>query len=85
MNTNRIPAPVALTPTHNQRLARLARAAGCQPQELLDDVLKFGFSFVEQDIHETSKGIAEIEAGKGIPHGQVKAEANAIIFYHATK
>ena len=77
--------PITGAVSHKRRLTRLAQEAGCQPQDLLDDVLKFGFDFVEQDIRETSKGIAEIEAGKGIPHGQVMAEANAIIYHYATK
>ena len=68
-----------LSPTHKRQLARLAREAGCAPQDLLDDVLKFGFNFVERDVRESSRGIAEIEAGKGIPHGQVMVEAGAII------
>ena len=76
---------VVLTPAHKRRLARLAREAGCEPQDLLDDVLKFGFDFVEQDIRETGKGIAELEAGKGIPHGQVMIEARAVIERHARK
>ncbi|MSQ73512.1 MAG: hypothetical protein EXR27_19875 [Betaproteobacteria bacterium] len=39
---------VVLTPAHKRRLARHAREAGCEPQDLLDDVFKFGFDFVEQ-------------------------------------
>jgi len=66
-------------------LTRLAREAGCEPQDLLDDVFKFGFDFVERDIRETSKGIAEIEAGKGVPHGKVMTEARAILARHAEK
>ncbi len=76
---------VVLTPAHKRRLARLARAAGCEPQDLLDDVFKFGFDFVEQDIRETGKGIAELESGKGIAHGLVMVEARAVIERHARK
>ena len=68
---------ITLTPAHKRRLARLARAAGCAPQDLLDDVFKYGFEFVARDIRETGRGIAEIDAGKGIPHGKVMAEAKA--------
>ena len=74
-----------LTPGHKRRLARLAKEAGCAPQDLLDDVFKHGFDFVEQDIRETSNGLAELEAGQGIPHSQVMAEARAIIERHARK
>ena len=74
----------ALTPASSRRVNHLAKEAGCEPQDLLGDVLKFGIDFVEQDIRETITGIAEIEAGKGIPHGQVMAEARAIIERHAT-
>ena len=76
---------VVLTPAHKRRLARLARAAGCEPQDLLDDVFKFGFDCVEQDIRETGKGIAELESGKGIAHGLVMVEARAVIERHARK
>ena len=76
---------VVLTPAHKRRRARLARAAGCEPQDLLDDVFKFGFDFVEQDIRETGKGIAELESGKGIAHGLVMVEARAVIERHARK
>lgn len=76
---------VVLTSAHKRRLARLAREAGCEPQDLLDDVFKFGLDFVEQDIRETGKGIAELEAGKGISHGQVMIEARAVIERHARK
>ena len=34
---------------------------------------------------ETAKGIAEIDAGKGIPHGKVMAEARAVIERQARK
>ena len=74
-----------LTPGHQRSLAGLAKAAGCAPQARLDDVFKHGFDFVEQDIRETSKGLAELEAGQGIPHSQVMAEARAIIERHARK
>lgn len=70
---------VLLTPAHQRRLARLAKAAQCEPQALLDDVFKFGFDFVEQDIQETSKGLAEIAAGKGVAHAFVMADARATI------
>ena len=43
-------AAVTLTPAHMRRLNRLAKEAGCAPQDLLDDVFKFGIDFVEQDI-----------------------------------
>lgn len=76
---------VALTPAHKRRLARLARECGCEPQDLLDDVFRFGFDFVEQDIRESSTGIAELEAGQGVPHDQVMSEAKAIIVRHARR
>ena len=74
-----------LTPAHKRRLAKLAREAHCEPQDLLDDVFKFGFDFVEQDIRETSKGLADLEAGKGISHGQVVIDARAVIERHARR
>ncbi|MFM9972896.1 MAG: hypothetical protein ACKVQK_31355 [Burkholderiales bacterium] len=74
-----------LKPAHKRHLARLAREAGCQPQDLLNDVFKYGFDYVQQDVRETGKGIAEIEAGKGISHGQVMVEARAVIERYVRK
>lgn len=68
-----------LTPAHQRRLARLAHEAHCEPQDLLDDVFRFGCDFVEQDIRETSKAIAALDASKGIPHRRVMAESNAVV------
>ena len=75
-------AEVALTPTHKRRLARLARECGCETQNLLDDAFKFGFDVVEPDIRESSAGIAELEAGKGVPHDHVMSEARVVIARH---
>ena len=67
-----------LTPAHKRRLAKLAREAHCEPQDLLDDVFRFGFDFAEQDIREPVKGSADLEADKGLPHGRVMIEARAV-------
>jgi len=76
---------VELTSAHKRRLTRLAREAGCEPQDLLEDVFKFGFDFVEQDVRETSKGIAEIKRDAGVPHGSVMADALSLIERHARR
>lgn len=78
-------AEVALTPLHKRRLTRLARECACEPQDLLDDVLRFGFDFVEQDIRQSNAGIADLETGKGIPHERVMNEARAIIARHGRR
>ena len=75
-------ADVALTPVHKRRLARLARECACEPQHLLDEVFKFGFDFVEQDIRQSNAGIADLENEKGVPHEQVMNEARSIIARH---
>ena len=74
-----MPVSAALTPAHQRRLARLAKLAGCLPQELLDDVFKYGFEFVEEDIRETSFGLAQIEAGETVPHEEVMRNAKRIV------
>lgn len=78
-------AEVALTPVHKRRLARLARECACEPQDLLDDVFRFGFDFVERDIRESNASIADLEAGKGVPHEQVMNESRAIIARHGRR
>ena len=68
-----------LSPAHQRRLARLAKEAGCEPQALIDDVFRYGIDWVEADVRETRAGIAEGEAGLGVPDSEVRRCARKII------
>ena len=76
-------AAAALKPAQQRRLAKLAREADCEAQDLLDDVFRLGIDLAEQDARETSNGLAELAAGKTVPHGQVMRKTRAIIARHA--
>jgi predicted transcriptional regulator len=68
-----------LNPAHQRRLVRLAKEAGCEPQALMDDVFRFGIDWVETDVRETRTGVAEGEAGLGVPDVEVRRRARKII------
>ena len=68
-----------LSRSHQRRLVRLAKGAGCEPQALIDDVFRYGIDWVEIDVRETRAGIAEGEAGLGVPDPEVRRRARKII------
>lgn len=72
---------IALIPSqsHRRRLVRLAKEAGCEPQALRGDVFRYGIDWVEADVRETRAGIAEGEAGLGVPDAEVRRRAHKII------
>ena len=72
-------AAVFLSSAQQRRLTRLAKEAGCQPQDLMDDVFKYGFEFVEHDVRETNIGIAEADAGQTVPNAEVMRGARQIV------
>ena len=70
---------LTLAPARQRRLVRLAKEAGCEPQTLVDDVFRYGIDWVETDVRETRAGIAEGEAGLGVPDSEVRRRAGRII------
>ena len=68
-----------LSPSHQRRLVCIAKEAGCKPQALMDDVFRYGIDWVEADVRETRAGIAEGEAGLGVPDAEVRRRAHKII------
>lgn len=71
-----------LSPAMEKRLAKLAKAAGRTPAEMLPYVMQDGFEFNEDFVRKVNESIAEADAGKTVPHAQVMKEIEAIIQQH---
>jgi predicted transcriptional regulator len=66
-------APISLTRTEQQRLARLAREAGCGVKEVMRDVLRDGFDYTEYRIRAINEGLADLAAGRMMSLDELKA------------
>ena len=66
-------APISLTRTEQQRLARLAREADCGVMEVLRDVLRDGFDYTEYRIKAINEGLADLSAGRMMSLDELKA------------
>jgi len=71
--------PMALTPTQQRRLSKLAREAGRTPEQTLRFVLRDGFDFCEWEVRESRAADDEIKRGGAIPNDQVQREARRVI------
>jgi len=54
-----------------RRIARLANHEKRAPQTVLDSALSTGLDYEEWFRREVAKGLADLDAGKTIPHEQV--------------
>ncbi len=70
---NSLPAPINLTRTEQQRLARLVREADRSVKEILRDVLRDGFDYTEYRIRATNEGLADLSAGRMMSLDELKA------------
>ncbi len=75
--------PLALSPTQQRRLEKLAREAGRTPQAMLRFVLREGFDACEEDVRENLTADAEFASGRSYPHADVMARGKAIIERHS--
>ena len=66
-------APISLTRTEQQRLARLVREADCSVKEILRDVLRDGFDYTEYKIKAINEGVADLSAGRMMSLDELKA------------
>ena len=55
-----------------RRLEILAMAAGRTPEQMLKFVLRDGLEHTEDAVKEANSGLAELNAGKGIPLAKIK-------------
>ena len=65
-------APISLTRTEQQRLARLAREADRGVAEALRDVLRDGFDYTEYRIRAINEGLADLSAGRMMSLDELK-------------
>ena len=64
--------PIALTRSEHRRLARLARDAECDVEDMLRDVLRDGFEYTEYRIRAINEGLADLAAGRMMSLAQLK-------------
>ncbi len=76
-------APVALSQAEQRRIEKLALAAGRTPRAMLKFVLRDGFDYTEEFIRKVKEGLAELDAGKGIPRAVASEQARRIVAKHA--
>lgn len=76
---------ISLSAADTARLERLAAEAGTTPQKMLKHVLRDGFDYSEQVVRSVNAGLADVVAGRVIPHEQVMEKISATIEKHARK
>lgn len=62
-----------------KRLDRLAKLAGSTPMQALRMVLRDGFDQVEAQVLSVNAGLADLKAGRTVPHREAMARARAVI------
>lgn len=70
---------ISLSAADTARLERLAAEAGSTPQKMLKHVLRDGFEYSERVVRSVNAGLADIAAGRVIPHDQVMDKISAAI------
>lgn len=76
---------ISLSAAATARLEKLAADAGSTPQKMLKHVLRDGFEYSERVVQSVRAGLADVAAGRVIPHDQVIAKLSATIEKHARK
>ncbi len=74
---------LALSQAEQRRLEKLAEEAGRTPKAMLKYVLRDGFDYTEEFVRKVKEGLAELDAGKGIPRTAVSEQARRIVAKHA--
>lgn len=70
-------AALAVPTGISRRIEKLAREAGRTPEQMLKFVLRDGLEHTEYAVKESNAGLAELNAGKGIPLAEVKQRVEA--------
>ena len=63
----------ALTKADQSRLVRLARDAGCNAADILRDVLRDGFHYIEFKVRAINLGLADLAAWRTLTLDQIKS------------
>jgi len=74
---------LALSQAEQRRLEKLAEEAGRTPKAMLKHVLRNGFDYTEEFVRKVKEGLAELDAGKGVPRAVVSEQARRIVAKHA--
>lgn len=64
----------ALSRSDQQRLQRLAKAAGTTPARILKSVLRDGFEYTEWFVRQVNEGDADLKAGRVMSTEEVLAQ-----------
>lgn len=68
-----MPHPQLTVPASTaRRIEKLAAAAGRKPDEMLKFVLRDGLEHTEYAVREANAGLAELDAGRGVPLVEVR-------------
>lgn len=71
--------PMTLSPGEQQRLEKLARAAGRSPRSMMRFVLRDGFDYCEWAVSESVAADADFKQRGAVPHADVRRMAKATI------
>ena len=66
--------PITLKPLMTRRLVKLAKEAHRPPEAMLPFVLRDGFDYCEKVVRAVNAGLADVVAGRVMPHQQAMAE-----------
>lgn len=69
----------ALNQADSRRLENLAREAGRTPRAMLKFVLRDGLAETERVIRFVAAGLADVAAGRVLPHAEVMAGLDAVL------
>lgn len=67
------------------RLEKLALEAGSTPEKMLDFVMQDGFEYTEKFVQQIKQGMADVEAGRVVPHEEAMTRLHSAVERHANK
>ena len=80
-----MPTAMTLPGKFATRLEKLALEAGSTPEKILDFVMKDGFDYTENFVHQVKQGLADVEAGRVVSHEEAMTRLRSILERHANK
>lgn len=80
-----MPTSMTLPVKFTTRLEKLALEAGSTPEKMLDFVMRDGFDYTENFVHQTNQGLADIKAGRVVSHEEAMARLRSSADRHANK
>lgn len=80
-----MPTSMTLPEKFAARLEKLALEAGSTPEKMLDFVMRDGFDYTENFVHQTNLGLADFKAGRVVSHEDAMARLRSSAGRHADK